>query len=196
MPSGPQDTMRAILRARKGLRGSPVSLACNNQGVVLNGSGWQATARECWHRAEGSLVLPFRESKPQRAFWLPQAWPRCSQGGQVTTFCKEGFCLSLCILGQAWCPCVGCSMLRETAPLILGIRVRGHEVGSKKAYWSALPWQGVGNREWVPKERPGVLPGGVPRVVSRRRRSRTACEVSRGSGQARRQCQCFDTAFA
>lgn len=28
-------------------------------------------------------------------------------GGQVTTFCKEGFCLSPCILGQAWCPCVG-----------------------------------------------------------------------------------------
>lgn len=52
-------------------------------------------------------------------------------------------------------------MLREIAPLILGIRVGGHEVGSKKAYWSALPW-GAGNREWVPKERPGVLPGGVP----------------------------------
>lgn len=107
------------------------------------------------------FLLPLGLAVPKGHFWLPQVKLPCSQGGQDIAFCKEGFCPSPPILDQAWCSWgCGSSILKETALPILGVEVQGHEVGNNKKYWSALP--GGGNREQVPVEGHGILPGGAP----------------------------------
>lgn len=104
-------------------------------------------------------LFPLELANPKGHSWLPRVKLHRSQGGQDTAFCQEGFCLSPPILGQTWCSW-GCgnSMLKETAPPILGAEVQGHEVGNNEMYWSALP--GGGSRERVPAEGHGILSGG------------------------------------
>lgn len=95
------------------------------------------------------LPLPSGVSEPQRTFLASSGEATLLPGRAGHHLLPGGLLPEPTHPGPGLVLWVGKSMLRETAPAIMGVQVGGDEVGNNKMYWSAF--LGGGNRSGCPR---------------------------------------------